>query len=169
MLPRVDLPEVLLEVDAWTGCLREFAHVALTDTPAGSRMEDLATSMAAVLVAEGCNLGFAPVTKPGQPALTRDRLSHVAQNYLRTDTLTAANARLIDARAGIDTARLWGAADPHALTRQRGVIGLAETAGKVCGGSGPGAGPRRSDACPCCLSRHRPQPGTARGARAPAP
>jgi Tn3 transposase DDE domain len=104
MLPRVDLPEVLLEVDAWNGYLSEFTHVAAT----GSRMEDRATSMAAVLVAEGCNLGFAPVVKPGHPALTRDRLSHVAQNYLRTDTLAAANARLIEAQAGIGTAQLWG-------------------------------------------------------------
>ena len=104
MLPRVDLPEVLLEVDAWTGYLAEFSHVA----EAGSRMEDLATSLAAVLVAEGCNLGLAPVVKPGQPALTRDRLSHVGQNYLRTDTLTAANARLIEAQAGIEVTQLWG-------------------------------------------------------------
>jgi len=108
MLPRVDLPEVLLEVHAWTGYLTEFHHVTLADSSAGSRMQDLATSLAAVLVAEGCNLGFAPVIKAGHPALTRDRLSHVAQNYLRTDTLTAANARLIDAQTGIETARLWG-------------------------------------------------------------
>jgi hypothetical protein len=104
MLPRVDLPEVLLEVDAWTGYLAEFSHVA----EFGSRMEDLATSLAAVLVAEGCNLGLAPVVKPGHPALTRDRLSHVGQNYLRTDTLSAANARLIEAQAGIGVAQLWG-------------------------------------------------------------
>ena len=71
-------------------------------------MQDLPTSMAAVLIAQGCNLGFAPVLKPGHPALKRDRLSHVAQNYLRADTLTAANARLITAQAGIDVAQLWG-------------------------------------------------------------
>ena len=104
MLPRVDLPKVLLEVDTWTGYLSEFTHVA----EGGTRMEDLATSLAAVLVAEGCNLGFAPVVKPGHPALTRDRLSHVGQNYLRTDTLAAANARLIETQAGIEVARLWG-------------------------------------------------------------
>jgi len=28
MLPRVDLPEVLLEVHAWTGFLDEFTHVS---------------------------------------------------------------------------------------------------------------------------------------------
>jgi TnpA family transposase len=104
MLPRVDLPEVLLEVHAWTGYLAEFTHLAGT----GTRMEDLATSMAAVLIAEGANLGLTPVVKPGHPALTRDRLSHVRQNYLRAETITAANARLIEAQAGIEVARLWG-------------------------------------------------------------
>lgn len=42
-------------------------------------MEDLATSLAALLVAECCNLGLAPVMKRGHPALIRDRLSDVGQ------------------------------------------------------------------------------------------
>jgi hypothetical protein len=64
MLPRVDLPELLLEVDAWTGFTSEFSHLA----ESGTRMEDLAVSACAVLVAEACNIGFTPVTKPGVPA-----------------------------------------------------------------------------------------------------
>ena len=66
-------------------------------------MRDLATSLAAVLVAQGCNLGFAPIVKPGHPALTRDRLSHVAQDYVRAEPLAAANARLITAQSRIDS------------------------------------------------------------------
>ena len=108
MMPRVDLPEVLLEVDAWTGYLGEFTHAGMSASSAGSRMRDLSTSMAAVLVAQGCNLGFAPIVKPGHPALTRDRLSHVAQNYVRAETLAAANARLITAQSRIDVAQMWG-------------------------------------------------------------
>jgi TnpA family transposase len=104
MLPRVDLPELLLEVDAWTGFTSEFTHLA----ESGTRMEDLAVSACAVLVAEACNIGFTPVTKPGVPALTRDRLSHVEQNYVRADTISTANARLIEHQAQIGLARLWG-------------------------------------------------------------
>jgi TnpA family transposase len=48
------------------------------------------------------------VVKPGEPALTRDRLSHVDQNYVRAETHAAANARLIEAQAGIEIAQLWG-------------------------------------------------------------
>jgi TnpA family transposase len=104
MIPHVDLPELLLEVHAWTGCLSEFTNVSGSAT----RLDDLHITVAALLVAEACNVGLTPVTKPGDAALTRDRLSHVAQNYLRAETFSAANARLIEAQAWIATAALWG-------------------------------------------------------------
>ncbi|MBB5781869.1 TnpA family transposase [Nonomuraea jabiensis] len=104
MLPRVDLPELLLEVHAWTGFLDAYTHVAKV----ASRLEDLPVSVAALLVAESCNVGRTPVIQPGHAALTRDRLSHVDQNYLRADTHAAANARLIDAQAKIPVAAAWG-------------------------------------------------------------
>src|SRR5262249_3892600 len=100
MLPRVDLPELLLEVHDWTGYLGEFTHLS----GAAARIEDLPASIAAVLVAEACNIGFRPVMKPGVPALRRDRLSHVDQRYVRSDTIAAANTRLLDAQARIELA-----------------------------------------------------------------
>jgi TnpA family transposase len=104
MLPRVDISDVLLEVHAWTGCFDAYTHIS----EARARMEDLPISVAAVLVAEACNIGFRPVVKPSVPALTRDRLSHVDQNYVRAETHAAANARLIDCQSGIDLAQAWG-------------------------------------------------------------
>jgi hypothetical protein len=104
MLPRVDLPDVLLEVNSWTGFLTEFSHVS----QASARMDDLDVSVAAVLIAEACNVGLIPVVNESTPALTRGRLSHVDQNYVRADTLQAANARLIDAQAEIGLAQRWG-------------------------------------------------------------
>ncbi len=93
MLPRVDLPEVLLEVFAWTG-----ADAAFTSITGGeARLANLHTTIAALLVAESCNIGWTPVIKHGVPALTRDRLAHVDATYLRMDTLKAANAALIGA------------------------------------------------------------------------
>jgi TnpA family transposase len=104
MLPRVDLPDLLLEVHGWTGFLDEYVHVG----GRGPRMDGLPVSVAALLVAEACNVGLTPVTDPNNPALTRGRLSHVDQNYLRADTHAAANARLVDAQASIGVAQLWG-------------------------------------------------------------
>jgi len=104
MLPRVDLPELLLEVHAWTGFLDAYPHLADSAT----RTKDLATSVAALLVAEACNVGLTPVIKPGEPALTRARLAHVDQYYVRADNHAAANAVLIDAQAAIPIAQTWG-------------------------------------------------------------
>ena len=41
-------------------------------------------------------------------ALTRGRISHVDQNYLRPDNYTAANSILIAAQDSIELARRWG-------------------------------------------------------------
>jgi Tn3 transposase DDE domain-containing protein len=61
--------------------------------------------------AEACNTGFEPLVRPDVPALRRSRLSWVRQNYLRAETLTLANVRLVAAQNGIDLARRWGGGD----------------------------------------------------------
>lgn len=88
MLPRIDLPDLLFEVHSWTGFLDAFGHVSERRT----RMEGLLVSLVALLVSQSCNIGLTPVTDPENRALTRSRLSHVDQNYVRADTLAAANA-----------------------------------------------------------------------------
>ncbi len=88
MLPKIDLPDLLFEVNSWTGFLDAFVHLSDGTT----RMKDLHTSVVALLVSEACNIGLTPVTNPGVEALTRSRLVHVDQFYLRADTIAAANA-----------------------------------------------------------------------------
>ncbi|MFC4016240.1 Tn3 family transposase [Nonomuraea purpurea] len=103
LLPRVDLPEVLLEVFAWTG-----ADTAFTSITGGeARLGDLHVTIAALLVAHGCNIGYTPVIGSAE-ALTRDRLSHVDQTYLRLATYRAANATLIAKQQTIALASTWG-------------------------------------------------------------
>ncbi|NKY60933.1 Tn3 family transposase [Nocardia flavorosea] len=105
MLPRIDLPELVLEVMSWhPGFTEAFTHVS--GNPA--RVADLGLSVAAVLCAHAMNVGFGPVTSPGVEALTRDRLHHVDQSYLRFDTLAAANTALVEAQARIPLAQAWG-------------------------------------------------------------
>jgi TnpA family transposase len=108
MLPRIDLPELLLEVHQSTGFADEFTHVGEGGTGGVARVEDLHKSVCAVLIAEACNVGLQALVKPDDPALTRSRLSWVAQNYFRAETLTEANARLVDAQAGIPITDVWG-------------------------------------------------------------
>ncbi len=104
MLPRVDLPELLLEVHAWTGFLDAYVHLA--DISTG--MKDLPRSLVALLIAEACNVGLTPVIKEGDQALTRGRLSHVDQNYVRAETHAAANAVLVQAQREVPIVALWG-------------------------------------------------------------
>ena len=104
MLPHIDLPDLLLEVHSWTGFLDAYVHVS----GAGTRLRDLATTVAALLIAEGCNVGLVPVTDPAREALTRARLSHVDQNYVRAETHTAANSALIDAQSKVPIVQHWG-------------------------------------------------------------
>jgi TnpA family transposase len=98
------VPEVLLEVHAWTGCLDEFTHVS----EATSRTSDLITSLAAVLVGQAMNVGIPAVAAEDEPALSLDRLFWVEQNYVRADTLSGANARLVDYHARLELAAAWG-------------------------------------------------------------
>lgn len=121
MLPRVDLPDVLLEVHSWTGFLSEFSHVS----EASARMGQLSVSVAAILVAEACNVGLTPVVKDGHPALTRGRLSHVDQNYVRADTLRAANSRLVQAQSDLGLAQHWGTGMLASVDGMRFVVPVA--------------------------------------------
>jgi len=104
LLPKVDLTELLLEIHAHTGFAHEFSHVS----EANARINDLPTSICAVLLAEACNIGLEPLIKNNIPALTRHRLSWVKQNYLRAETLVQANARLVDHQSTLSLAKKWG-------------------------------------------------------------
>ncbi len=56
MLPRVDLPELLLEIDARTHFTDAFTHASEQN----SRVSDLNISICAMLMAEACNTGPEP-------------------------------------------------------------------------------------------------------------
>jgi hypothetical protein len=101
---RASVFELLLELHVRTGFLSEFTHIHESK----SRVSDLLTSLCAVLVAEACNIGLAPLVHKGIPALERDRLSHVQQNYIRPETLSRANARLVDYQDALSLAHAWG-------------------------------------------------------------
>ncbi len=55
-------------------------------------------------------------------ALSRSRLSWIEQNYLRADTLTAANTRLLNTQDEIRLARTWGGGDVASADGLRFVV-----------------------------------------------
>jgi len=106
MLPRVGLPEVILEAMSWLpGFVESFTSVS----GGRSRLNDLDVSIAACLSAHAMNNDFSDLVKRGVPALERGRLSHVNQNYLRPETYTAANPPyLVSHQAGVPYAEALG-------------------------------------------------------------
>ena len=120
VLPRVDLPETLLEIHALTGFADEFTHLSEST----ARVDDLTLSICAVLIAEACNIGLEPLVQPQIPALTRGRLAWVQQNYVRAETLTRANARLVDAQTQIALAQAWGGGEVASADGLRFVVPL---------------------------------------------
>ncbi len=103
-LPLVDLSELLLEVNAWTG----FADAIGQGPGAHPRAPHLAQSVAAVLLADACNIGLAAVADPTERALGADRLAWVRQHYVGAEAIVEANGRLVDVHAELPLARHWG-------------------------------------------------------------
>lgn len=100
LLPKIDLTEFVLEMHAHTSFADESTHVSEFN----ARVDDLPVSLCAVVLAEACNIGLEPLVKHNVPALTRHRLSWVKQNYVRSETLIRANARLVDYQATLSLA-----------------------------------------------------------------
>ncbi|MCA1682007.1 MAG: Tn3 family transposase, partial [Actinobacteria bacterium] len=119
MLPRVDLPEVIVEVMAWEP---EIAAAFTAASGGRSRLGDLDTSIAACLAAHSMNVGYRPVSKKGVPALERSRLSHVFQNYFRPETIGPANGPMVTRQAAIPLAQAWGGGLVAAVDGMRFVV-----------------------------------------------
>ena len=60
--------------------------------------------------------------RPEVTALSRSRLSWAKQNYVRADTLTAANAKLVAAQNDIDLVHAWGAGEVASADGLRFVV-----------------------------------------------
>ncbi|PZR93594.1 MAG: Tn3 family transposase [Hyphomicrobiales bacterium] len=103
-MPKIDLPDVMLEVATRSGFADAFTHVSERH----ARVEEFTTSLCGALIAQACNIGFEPLVRTDQPALSRARLSWVSQNFIRPDTVAAANARIVAAQNALPIAHIWG-------------------------------------------------------------
>ena len=93
-----------MEVHQWTGFLDAFAPIG----GGKGRIADIGISVCAALIADACNIGLEPLLDRHHPALSRDRLAWVDQNYLRAETIAAANAMLVDHHSRLPLAQKFG-------------------------------------------------------------
>ena len=103
-IPKIDLPDLMLEAAARSGFADAFTHISERH----ARVEDFTTTLCGGLIAQACNIGFEPLVRTDQPALSRDRLSWLSQNFIRPDTIAAGNARLVAAQNALPIAHMWG-------------------------------------------------------------
>jgi TnpA family transposase len=101
-LPRVDLSELLIEVDRWTRFSQHFTHAG----GSAPRSPDVLRHLYAAILAQGCNIGL---TKMAQIAdLSYDRLAWCTTWYLREDTLKAAVAAIVNFQYHQPLSHRWG-------------------------------------------------------------
>lgn len=117
-MPQVDLTEILLEISARTKFTEAFTHVS----EQSAKATDLDVSLCAVMLAEACNIGIEPMVRPDIVALQRDRLVWIGQNYLRDETLLAANDRLVSVQNSIKLAKVWGGGEVASADGLRFVV-----------------------------------------------
>ncbi|GHO71332.1 hypothetical protein KSC_102240 [Ktedonobacter sp. SOSP1-52] len=102
MLPPVKLPDLLLELDNWTGFLRPFTHLTSGDAPVG----EAKLILVAALMGMGMNLGL---TKMEQSCpYTYRQLSWSVDWHIREETLLASLACLDNFVLSAPLSRSWG-------------------------------------------------------------
>lgn len=104
MMPKVDYPELLLEVHARTGMFDCFEHIG----GKVARAADLDLTLTALLVHKSTNIGMEPVIKPGEKALTRSRLAAVDSGYFSPANMGTASGLLVARQGDIDLVGDWG-------------------------------------------------------------
>ena len=114
LLPEMELVDVLVEVNSWCGFLDELVHAAHTSEPRTTRH---ASRLLAALVANGCNFGHATMARIA--GFSPDELAWTHNWYLRTETLRAANTRIVDYQIQQPITQAWGSGTLSSSDGQR--------------------------------------------------
>ena len=101
-LPLVDLPDLLIEVDRWTGFTKSIEHAG-NNNPCPP--EDLAYLYAAIL-SHACNFG--PTRMAQAARMSRQKIIWYTNWYLREETLQSAINRLVNYHFRQPLSNCWG-------------------------------------------------------------
>lgn len=102
-LPRVDLAEILLEVDSWVNFSQHFTHLAGDE----SRGAEITTNIYAAIISLACNIGNSQMEQAS--SILRKSLIWVTKWYLREGTLRPAIADIINYHHKHPLSSYWGA------------------------------------------------------------
>ncbi len=101
-LPRLELADLLVEVDGWTRFSDPFVHAAGTE----ARTSTMQSHLYAVLLAGACNLGLHAMEHITEFSV--DELAWCANWYVREETLRPAMVQLVNYQHHQPLAQAWG-------------------------------------------------------------
>jgi TnpA family transposase len=101
-LPLIDLPDLLIEVDQWTGFSRYLRHLNGREP----HRHDFLPVLYAALLSQSCNFGFARMAQMAE--IPADRLAWCTTWHLREETLKAATDALVNFHHRLPLSQRWG-------------------------------------------------------------
>jgi TnpA family transposase len=101
-LPEVDLADLLIEVDGWTG----FTGHLVPLSGNRSRSSEMPSVLYAAITAQATNLGLTGMARASE--FSYQQLEWATEHYLREETLTDASACLVDYHHDLSLTGAWG-------------------------------------------------------------
>jgi len=119
MLPRIKLPDLLIEVASWTNFDRNFIHASTGDT---AKNDEEAVVMAALMVM-GTNIGLAKMAD--SPGITYRQMANAAQWRMYDDAMRRAQATLVNYQHKQFLSSYWGDGSTSSSDGMRVQVGVS--------------------------------------------
>lgn len=136
MLPKIKLPELLLEVADWTGFEKNFLHASTKHPVKGEEK----TVLMAALMAMGTNIGLTKMAD-ATPEVTYKQLANSAQWRLYEDAMKKAQSTLVNYHHRLFLPSYWGDGSTSSSDGMRVQVGVSSLSADANPhyGSGKGA------------------------------
>lgn len=120
MLPKIKLPELLMEVSSWTGFEKNFIHASSRHPVKG---EEKSVLMAA-LMALGTNIGLSKMADAA-PGITYRQMANISQWRMYDDAMKKAQATLVNYHHKLFLSSYWGDGSTSSSDGMRVQIGVS--------------------------------------------
>lgn len=113
-LPTIRIEDLLHEVDSWCHFTQKFEPINRYEP----RSANYYISLLAALIAHGTNLGIAAMGQSAE-GITIRMLQQITRNFIREETLKAANTILVNFHHGLPISITWGLGEKSSSDGQR--------------------------------------------------
>jgi TnpA family transposase len=120
MLPRVKLPDLLLEVSKWTGFDKNFIHASTGYAAKGNEK----TVLMAALMAMGTNIGLSKMSD-ATPNISYKQMANSAQWRLYDDAMKKAQSTLVNYHHKLFLSAFWGDGSTSSSDGMRVQVGVS--------------------------------------------